>query len=268
MAGLTQVKAPPGPKRENGASNTEEDAVIAADIMTREVVTVSPDTLVLEIARLLVERRISAVPVVVDGRPVGMVSEGDLLRQVSPAPPRQPYWLELFFSRDTLAAEYIHDHARTARQIMSRPVVTVLEDALVPEIVDLLEARRIKRVPVVDWGGRVVGIVSRGNLLQGLAARARQQPRPASAEEDRRIRNALLAELRSQDWADLPAEGNIIVEDGVVNLHGLVRSPQVRKAMVVAAENIPGVRRVADHMRDRTESDALAWGGWPEPPRP
>lgn len=241
--------------------------MIAADIMTKDVVTVGPDTQVTEIARLLVEKRISAVPVVEDGRPIGMVSEGDLLRQVAPAAPRQPYWLELFFTRDTLAAEYVHSHARTARQIMSRPAVTVLEDALVPEIVDLLESRRIKRVPVVDWGGRVVGIVSRSNLLQGLAARARQQPPPPSAEQDRRIRNTWLAEIRSQDWADLPEEGNVIVEAGVVHLYGLARSPEVRKAMLVAAQNIPGVRKVEDHMHDRTAGTAMDWG-WPEPPRP
>jgi len=242
--------------------------MIAADIMTKDVVTVSPDTPVTEIARLLLEKRISAVPVVVDGKPVGMVSEGDLLRQVSPAPPREPYWLELFFSRDTLAAEYIHDHARTASQVMTRPAITVLEDALVPEIVDLLEGKRIKRVPVVDWSGRVVGIVSRSNLLQGLAARARQQPRPPSAEDDRRIRNAYLAEIGKQNWADLPDEGNVIVEAGVVHLHGVVRSPEVRKAMTVAALNISGVHSVQDHMSDRPAADALTWANWPAPPPP
>jgi CBS domain-containing protein len=241
--------------------------MIAADIMTRDVVTVGPDTAVTEIARLLLEKRISAVPVVEDGRPIGIVSEGDLLRQVSPAAPRQPNWLELVFSRDTLAAEYVHDHARIARQIMSRPVVTVLEDALVPEIVDLLESKRIKRVPVVDLGGKVVGVISRSNLLQGLAARARQQPPPSSAEEDRRIRNAYLAEIGSQGWADFPEAGNVIVEGGVMHLYGLARSPDVRKAMLVAAQNIQGVRKVEDHMHDSAATDPMRWG-WPEPPRP
>lgn len=242
--------------------------MIAADIMTRNVVTVTPETLVSDIARLLVDKRISAVPVVVDGRPVGMVSEGDLLRQVSPAPPRKPAWLELFFSRDTLAAEYIHDHARTASQVMSRPAVTVMEDALVPEIVDLLEARRIKRVPVVDWGGRVVGIISRANLLQGMAARARQQPGQPTAVQDRRIRDAYLAEVGKQDWADYPDESNVIVEAGQVHLYGVVRSAEVRKALVVAAENIPGVRGVEDHMADHRGNDAMSWAGWPAPPPP
>ena len=240
--------------------------MIAADIMTKNVITVTPDTPVLEIAKILMEKRISALPVVENGRPVGIVSEGDLLRQVEPGAPRQPKWLELFFSRDTLAAEYIHAHARTARQIMTHNVVTVMEDTLISDIVDLLESKRIKRVPVVDIGGRVVGIVSRSNLLQALVARTR--PLARGGDGDTLIREAYLAEIRAQAWADLPDEGNVIVDQSVVHLWGAVRSPEVRKAMTVAALNIPGVTGVEDHMGERLDPDAMTWGGWPEPPRP
>ena len=242
--------------------------MIAADIMTKNVVTVTPDTPVVEIAKLLMEKRISAVPVVENGRPVGIVSEGDLLRQAEPGAPRKPSWLELFFSRDTLAAEYIHSHARTARQIMTHGVVTVMEDTPVSDIVDILEGKRIKRVPVVDIGGHVVGIVSRSNLLQGLVLRAQSPANAAGGDEDTRIRNAYLAEIRAQDWADLPDEGNVIVQDGVVHLWGAVRTPEVRKAMTVAALNVPGVKGVEDHMNERLSPDAMTWGGWPSPPRP
>ena len=239
--------------------------MIAADIMTKSVVTVTPQTGVVEIARLLVEKRISAVPVVENGRPVGIVSEGDLLRQAEPRAPRSPKWLELFFSRDTLAAEYIHSHARTAEQIMTRGVVTVMEDTHVSDIVDLLEGKRIKRVPVVDIGGHVVGIVSRSNLLQALIARA-QPPASRGGDEDTRIRNAYLAEIRAQAWAALPDEGNVIVDNAVVHLWGAVSSPEVRKAMKVAAMNIPGVKGVEDHMGERLVADAMTWQSWPMPP--
>ncbi|MCX7384990.1 MAG: CBS domain-containing protein [Alphaproteobacteria bacterium] len=239
--------------------------MIAADIMTKNVVTVTPDTTVVEIARILLEKRISAVPVIENGRPVGIVSEGDLLRQAEPGAPRQPKWLELFFSRDTLAAEYIHSHARTASQIMTREVVSVMEDTAVSDIVDLLEGKRIKRVPVVDIGGHVVGIVSRSNLLQALVARA-QPPRRSDGDEDTRIRNAYLAEIRAQAWAELPDEGNVIVDKAVVHLWGAVRSPEVRKAMTVAALNIQGVKGVEDHMGERLVADAMTWTSWPMPP--
>jgi CBS domain-containing protein len=240
--------------------------MIAADIMTKNVVTVTPDTPVADIARLLMEKRVSAVPVVENGRPIGIVSEGDLLRQVEPGAPRQPKWLELFFSRDTLAAEYIHSHARTARQVMTHNVVSVMEDAPLSDIVDLLEGRRIKRVPVVDIGGHIVGIVSRSNLLQALVARAAMPV--GGGDDDTRIRNAYLAEIRAQAWAEMPDEGNVIVDGGVVHLWGAVSSPEVRKAMKVAALNIPGVKGVEDHMGERLDPDSMTWGGWPTPPRP
>jgi CBS domain-containing protein len=239
--------------------------MIAADIMTKNVITVTPDTSVIDIAVLLMEKRISAVPVVENGRPIGIVSEGDLLRQVEPGPPRQPKWLELFFSRDTLAAEYIHSHARTARQVMTHGVISVLEDTPLGDIVDILEGKRIKRVPVVDIGGHIVGIVSRSNLLHALVTKAKP-PLTADSDENTRIREAYLAEIRTQAWADLPDEGNVIVDEGVIHLWGAVRSPEVRKAMKVAALNIPGVKGVEDHMGDRLDPDAMTWGGWPTPP--
>ena len=183
---------------------------------------------------------------------------------MEPGAPRQPKWLELFFSRDTLAAEYIHAHARTARQIMTHGVVSVMEDTPISDIVDILEGKRIKRVPVVDIGGHVVGIVSRSNLLQALIARTR--PPVTNGDEDTRIRNAYLAEIRAQAWAELPDEGNVIVDAGVVHLWGAVKSAEVRKAMTVAALNVPGVKGVEDHMGERLDPDAMTWGGWPAPP--
>ncbi|MCW3477207.1 CBS domain-containing protein [Limobrevibacterium gyesilva] len=238
----------------------------AADIMTRDVVTVTPDTPVPEIARLMLGKRISAVPVVEGGVPVGIVSEGDLLRRAETGTePHTPRWLELFLSRDSLAAEYVRTHGRAARDVMSAPVVTVEETAPIAEIAELMDWRRIKRVPVLGQDGRMVGIISRANLLQGLASRAAQ---PACTADDMRIRDALLAELRSQGWAGVPDEGNVIVEDGVVHLWGIVRQPNVRRAMVVAAQAIPGVKAVEDHLDRRRDADALTWPNWPQPAPP
>ena len=239
----------------------------AADIMTREVVTVAPETNVAEIARLMLERHVSGVPVVEDGAPVGIVSEGDLLRRPeSGTAPHHSPWLELFVSRDSLAAEYVQTHGRCARDVMTSGVITVGEATPIAEIAELLESRHIKRVPVVDEDGRLVGIVSRANLLQCLASRT--APPSSYTVDDQRIREALLAELNKEDWAGSPDPGNVIVEDGVVHLWGRIRSPEVRKAMVVAAQNIQGVKAVEDHMDRNRDHDAATWPNWPSPPRP
>jgi len=239
----------------------------AADIMTREVVTVTPETNVAEIARLMLERRVSAVPVVENGVPIGIVSEGDLLRRPETGgTPHTSRWLELFVSRDDLAAEYVHTHGRTAREVMTGPVISVGEATPTTEIAELLESRHIKRVPVLAADGRLVGIVSRANLLQSLASRVAAPS--AVTIDDQRIRAALLDELGSQDWAGSPDPGNVIVEDGVVHLWGRIRSPEVRRAMVVAAENVPGVKSVEDHMDRDRDHDAMTWPNWPAPARP
>ena len=236
----------------------------AQDIMTRDVVTIGPDLPVPDIAKLLVEKRISAVPVVQGGKPIGIVSEGDLLLQAAPETQPRASWLEIFFSRDTAAAEYIHAHARIAREVMTHTLITVTAETSVAAIVEVLEKNRIKRVPVVDAAGRLLGIVSRANILHGLASRP---PAPV-AVDDVRIRNAYLTEIRRQRWADLPDEGNVIVDDGNVHLWGVVRLPEVRKAMVLAAQNIPGVKGVEDHMDRNRDPDAMTWANWPQPARP
>jgi CBS domain-containing protein len=175
-----------------------------------------------------------------------MVSEGDLLHRSETATERhRSRWLEMLSPNASLAAEYVKSHGRKARDVMSEGVVTVDVDTPVAEIADLLERRRIKRVPVLRQK-RLVGIVSRSNLLQAMASIAR--PASAAAVSDQRIREALFAELAQRKWAAPPSDANIIVEGGVVHLWGAVQSEDERKAMVVAAENITGVRRVEDHM--------------------
>ena len=233
----------------------------AADVMTRNVITVTPEANVAEVARLMLEKRISGVQVVENGAPVGIITESDLLRRPETGTEwHAPRWLELFLSRSSLAADYVRTHARTARDVMTKGVVTVSEDTPVSEIAELMEQHRIKRVPVLAQDGRITGIVSRVNLLQGLASAVRQPP---AASDDERIRDELLAELGHESWAAIDPD-NIIVEDGVVHLWGIVRSPEVRKAMVVAARNIPGVKDVVDFMdRNREDHDILYRPNWP-----
>ncbi len=222
--------------------------MIAFDIMTREVVTVGPDTDVSDIVAAMLKHRISAVPVVRDGAVVGIISEGDLLRRAETGTEaKRSRWLEIFTPTQTLAADYVRSHARKASEIMTEGVVTVAFDAPIAEIARVLETRGIKRVPVVQ-GGKLVGIVSRANLLQALASRL--DPPPAAARaDDRQIHDALHAEIRKQSWGPLLVQCNLVVEAGVVHIWGTMASESDRKAVIVAAENTPGVKQVVDHTR-------------------
>lgn len=228
----------------------------AADVMTPEVFVAAPTTPVAEIAKLLHEKRISGVPVVDGaGAVVGMVSEGDLIgRTEVVGMPRQSWWLRAFGDPDILARDYAKSHGRFARDVMSAPVTTVAASATLAEIAKLLEQHRIKRVPVVK-DGKLVGIVTRSNLLQALGAA--NMGKPASAD-DRSIRERLLAELESQPWASMAAK-NVVVQDGVVHLWGFVRTDDERRALVVAAQNIPGAKAVEDHLREYRMPVGASW---------
>lgn len=219
----------------------------AKDVMTVDVVTSAPDTPVPAVARLLLERHISAVPVVdAERRVLGMLSEGDLMRRAETGTERRrSWWLRLLAGADELAADYVKAHGVRAEEVMTPNVVTVTEDAPVSHIARLLEERRIKRVPVVRQG-RLVGIVSRADLLRGLAT-ASVPPEAPSSIDDRAIREKLLDVLRAQEWATT-GYINAVVSGGVVHLWGMVRSPQERRALQVAAETVPGVRGVEDHL--------------------
>jgi CBS domain-containing protein len=214
----------------------------AKDVMTSPVVTVTPDATVQEIAKLLIERGISAVPVIDQGgRVIGIVSEGDLMRRVEGAAERhRSWWLRLFSDATTDAAEYVKSHGRRAADVMTRDVVTVGEDTPLHEIAALLEQRRIKRVPVVR-DGRVVGIVSRANLLHGLATRSTDTPVPSA--DDEAIRTRILTTLRDE-VGGMTQFVNVVVNNGVVDLWGMAESAEVARAIQVAAENTPGVRDV------------------------
>jgi CBS domain-containing protein len=221
--------------------------MLAGDIMTTHVITAAATMSVQEVAKMMSEKGISAVPVVdKNHRVIGMVSEGDLLhRREIGTERRRAWWLEMVGSADQAAGDYIKSHSTSVRDVMARDVLSVVETTPVADIALLLETRRIKRVPVLR-DGRLVGIISRANLVRALAMTVDALPSGGEAE-DRRLREKLLEELRQQRWAEV-SPGNVTVKDGVVHLWCSYLSEREKRALIVAAESVPGVRRVEDHM--------------------
>jgi CBS domain-containing protein len=218
----------------------------ASDVMVRDLVTVRPDADLAEAVKLLAKRDVSALPVI-DGENnlVGILSEADLIHRVEIGTEKhRPWWLEAVTGAATLAAEFAKEHGEKVGEIMTPEVVSVAEDTPLSEIALLLERKRIKRVPVLR-NGKLVGVVSRSNLIQALASVVRRIDQPA--ETDRQIRLELLSRLEQQSWTDFGSR-NVTVGDHVVHLWGVVGSPEERKALLALAESVPGVARVCDEM--------------------
>lgn len=218
----------------------------ARDVMTSTVISVQPNATILQAARQMLQHHISGLPVIDhDGGLVGILSEGDFLRrQETSTERRRSRWLEFLMGPGRLAVEYSHSHGSKVTEVMTTDVHTVTEDTNLEEIVELMERRRIKRVPVIR-GKKVVGMVTRSNLMHAMVSLARAEPK--SAKNDAAIREALLAEMQKESWAPA-AMVNVVVRDGVVELWGVIIDERQREALKVAAENIPGVRAVKDHM--------------------
>ena len=216
----------------------------AQDIMTKNVITVQPDTSVQYIAKRLIENRISAVPVVEsDGRLVGIVSEGDLMRRSESGTERHPsWWLFLVASPEETARNYVKGHGKHAADVMTHRVITVTENTPIQEIAETLEKHHIKRVPVMN-GDKLVGIVSRANLLRGLAA---QRTVTTSITDERKIKVSV--EKALSEAGVRRAFFDVTVSGGVVTLWGMVETPEEKQAARVAAETAPGATRVLDNL--------------------
>jgi CBS domain-containing protein len=217
----------------------------ARDLMSTNLVVVPPETPVAAVAELLASRGISAVPVVgTDGKPLGIVTEGDLIRRLADKPPGPLTWfLDLFRNPTPLARRYAKAHGATAREVMSAELVAVEEATPVDEVAQLMEKHAIRRVPVLREG-RMVGLVSRADLLRALL---RPQQAPETLKDDAEILRAVIAQMRAQPWTDTfwvyPH-----VEQGVVTLYGYARSDSMRDGLRVLAGDVPGVRSVQDKM--------------------
>ena len=222
--------------------------LFAKDIMTAQVITARPDTPVGEIARLLIEHRISAVPVVdADGMMIGLVSESDLVHRVEGEyrGPRS-WWRSVFGDPEDDPHEYARSHGSRASDIMTRDVISVSRFTNLVEIAEILDTNRIKRVPVLH-DDKLVGIVSRLDVIRSLVTTGREDIEAASVD-DREIRENLLRELKGHPWAEA-ASVNVVVADGVVRMFGFVGSDDARDALRIAAESIPGVVAVEDKLR-------------------
>ena len=218
----------------------------AQDVMTRDVITIDPDSTVLQAARLMLQHHVSGLPVVDGNRNlVGVLSEGDFLRRrETKTERRRSRWLEFLMGPGRMAAEYSHSHGSKVSEVMSTDVQSVEQDTALEDIVELMERKRIKRVPVL-CGGQLVGIVTRSNLMHAMVSLARMA-QPAS-KDDAAIREKLLAEMQHEKWAPL-ATVDIVVHEGMVELWGVIVDERQRTALKVAAENIPGVKAVIDHL--------------------
>ena len=219
-----------------------------ADVMTTEVFSVAPNTSIREVAKLMHMKHISGVPVVDRGTQViGIVSEDDLIRHAAlVGEQRRPWWSSAFISTRALADDYIRKHGHTAGEVMAAPVITVAPTASVAECANILNRHHVKRVLVVE-NGKLLGIVTRGDLLQALTVD--DVAAPASVD-DRSIRARLFAELEPRRWAHLLSK-NIVVKDGVIDISGFVETEDERHALRLAAESVPGIKRVEDHSRTR-----------------
>lgn len=214
-----------------------------SDIMTQEVVSVRPETTVKEAAEIMLRERISGLPVINGEHAlIGIVTEGDLLRRVElDTEKHRPDWLEYFVSPVTLASDYVHSHSRTVANVMSKKVHTISEDAPLSDVVDMMERRNIKRLPVMR-DGRCVGIVTRANLLHVLAS----LPLPKTTHGDAEIRERIDRELSGRFWA--PRQVHIVVLNGIVDLWGIIFAESERRAICTAVENVPGVKEIRDHL--------------------
>jgi CBS domain-containing protein len=218
----------------------------AGEIMTRRVVSVSPEDSVLHAVQQMLQHRISGLPVVDSAAElIGVVTEGDLLRRAETGTRHQrPRWLEFLLGPARMASEYVHTSGRKVGEVMTADPITITEDTPLEQAVQLMEKHRIKRLPVLR-GRKVAGIVSRANLLHALASLAREAP--AAPADDHAIRDRLIAHLEQQSWAPLSMI-NVVVRNGVVEYWGTLTEENARQALIVAAENTPGVKEVRDHL--------------------
>ncbi|MBP6769611.1 MAG: CBS domain-containing protein [Reyranella sp.] len=219
----------------------------AKDIMTESIVCVNVKETVFDAAELLLGAGVSAAPVVNDqGNVLGIVSEADLIHRAEIATTPRKSWLQrLLGGEATAARDFVSTHARKVADVMTREVVTASDDATLVELVELIEKHRVKRIPIVR-DNKLVGVVSRANLLGALLSR---EPEAAvEPTDDNQLRQAVVDAFDKQPWKSRwPV--NVVVSDGAVHLWGFVESEDVRKAYRVAAENVPGVKKVRSHLR-------------------
>ena len=214
------------------------------DVMTKNLISVHPEESVLAAARLMLQNRISGLPVIdKEGELMGIVTEGDFLRRSEIGTQRRrPKWLEFIVGPGRLAQDYVHASGRKVEEIMTPNPRVVSEDDSLETVVETMESYRVKRLPVMRKG-KLVGIVSRANLMHALATLDRDAPE--SAGPDWSIRGAILAALGKQRWAP---RIDVTVRNGVAEIWGTITDERERRGLIVLVENAPGVKLVHDHL--------------------
>jgi CBS domain-containing protein len=222
--------------------------MIVSDVMTRKVLSVSPDETVEHAVNLMLRYGISGLFVVdAKGTLVGVVTEGDLLRRDELGTERhRPWWLRVLVSPGKQALDFTRTHGRKVSDIMTPEVICVAIDTPLETVVETMEKQRIKRVAVTEKG-HMVGVVARSDLLRALLTHEREKQPPQAQDDDRTIRTHILADLESAAWAPLTTL-NVTVASGVVDIWGTITNPDERRAICVMAENVPGVKGVHDHL--------------------
>ncbi|SDS52687.1 CBS domain-containing protein [Bradyrhizobium canariense] len=217
----------------------------AHQIMTRPVISVTPETTILEAANIMLRRHVSGLPVVDGtGKLVGIVSEGDFIRRSEIGTQRKrSRWLKFILGSGKAARDFVHEHGRKIAEVMTTEPITIDEETELEKIVQLMEKNNVKRLPVTR-GDKVVGIVSRANLLQAVASLAREIPDPTA--DDDHIRNRVIDALEKNDWC--PFGLSVVVRDGIVHLNGIITDERSREAAIVGTENVAGVKKVHDHL--------------------
>jgi len=217
----------------------------AHQIMTKDVITVTPQTTIEQAAKTMLQRHISGLPVVDKaGKLVGIVSEGDFLRRTEIGTGRRrPAWLQFLVGPGQAAADFVHERGRKVEDIMTRDPITVKEETPLEDLVRLMEKKGIKRLPVMN-GSSLCGIVTRSNLLLAVATLAHEIPDPTA--DDDHIRDHILRAVAKTDWR--PVGFEVTVRNGVVHLHGIITTDEARRATIVTAENNAGVKKVHDHL--------------------
>jgi CBS domain-containing protein len=217
----------------------------AHQIMTKDVITVTPHTSIEKAAKIMLQTHVSGLAVVDDaGKLVGVVSESDFLRRSEIGTGRKrPVWLEFFTGPGHAASEFVQEHGRKVEDIMTPDPLIVEEDTRLEELVHLMEKNGIKRLPVMS-GETLKGIVTRSNLLQAVASMAHEIPDPTA--DDDHIRDRIIRTVNKTDWRPIGFEVN--VRNGIVHLHGIITTDEARQATIVAAENTAGVKKVHDHL--------------------
>jgi CBS domain-containing protein len=217
----------------------------AHQIMTKNVITVTPQTSIETAASIMLRNHISGLPVMeADGALVGIVSESDFLRRSEIGTGRKrPAWLQFFLGPGRAATDFVRERGRRIEDVMTSDPITVEEETPLEDLVHLMEKNDVKRLPVMR-GKTLVGIVTRSNLLQAVASMARDVPDPTA--DDDHIRDRILRQVNATDWRPIGFE--VTVRNGVVHLHGIITTDRSRQATIVAAENTAGVKEVHDHL--------------------